>query len=658
MAKGFTCEFNHPLATIVGARVDGMTAAGYIAISWEGLVDHSPNETPGIQFMFRNSAPDSVPMLRHYPDAGMDKDAVVVVNEGFPRPGVDLPPGQFRPPLWIDFDRPQRAVGLEFGYVFIPDINRLRIGRSQVRLTAFDGNGNPLEKVAPDGNHIPIQSTAEPLVPSLQPQVAKGTAFNQIGVIDIDGRISSVKLEFLSDIDSPQNVSIVEQQVVSRVWHEVTVPAIAKQGCLLVDSDPQASADNNIPIPPVCDAVGPVTLTLPNRCDKAAVWMRGFKYQFLDDQPHQLYYHGAGIQDPSTFSTNPGGQITLTPFGFIDTDPTAASPHYRVLVYYTLLAWDSTQVDLFSTAGFLSDHVMHENLINWIDLSDPCPQAMTPSGVPDSTDTCGPLFGGLQWFLFGTSKPQEISEIDLTMGTEAEPSGLHRVMPGAIKFGVAPTLKVKDGQGYDFGVGGIVLTGRSLHLGPDHLSKPAADFTDAWFGAIELVSGPEPPRPSFDSWTLGWSDVRGIHAAWPVWDHHDDQANRDLAADMAFLAVRHWEFGPDGPVRELEVEFRGERYDDSCALDWQLALGISSKPKGHDENRFAFALPPTFGAVMRNTNFIKAQLLIQGLGFVGFVGGSVPPHEIGAVSNQGDAACSIISVERGGPDDQLFQYVF
>jgi hypothetical protein len=127
---------------------------------------------------------------------------------------------------------------------------------------------------------------------------------------------------------------------------------------------------------------------------------------------------------------------------------------------------------------------------------------------------------------------------------------------------------------------------------------------------------------------------------------------------MAFLAIRDWEFGPDGPVRELEAEVRGERYDDSGAVDWQMAVGISSQPKGHDEGRDAVAFPATFGPVVRNTLFAKPQLLIQDLGFVGLLGGSVPPTQLGAIANQGDAACSITAVERGGRDDALFQYMF
>src|SRR5262249_46603581 len=153
----------------------------------------------------------------------------------------------------------------------------------------------PLETRAPDGTPIAIKSTAEPLVRLDDRRVAQGTVSNRIGVIDFAGRISSVKLEFLRDLDHPPQ-KIVEPQVISRIWHEELPPAAGPQDKVAFLPGPSPNDPWLAGIEP-----GPRTFTLPYHCNRAAVLMRGFKLKFLDRGPRKIKQLGCGIEGTGVF---------------------------------------------------------------------------------------------------------------------------------------------------------------------------------------------------------------------------------------------------------------------------------------------------------------------------------------------------------------------
>src|SRR5262249_30843545 len=111
-----------------------------------------------------------------------------------------------------------------------------------------------------------------------------------------------------------------------------------------------------------------------------------------------------------------------------------------------------------------------------------------------------------------------------------------------------------------------------------------------------------------------------------------------------------------GPIRQLEAEVRGERYD-GRVVDWQAGYGASTSATDPGEAHDVFAFP-TRAAVVRKTRFARPQLLRQGLSLVGVIDQNVSPSQTGAVSNQGDAGVSITAITRGGPEDFLFDYLF
>ncbi len=123
----FECQFSPALATVAGANVgpsarnpDTPAGLGFRTIPWDTGAFQSPNEVPGLQFAVRVSHPWSNPLLKqveHVDAADVhDTTQTLLVNEGFPGPGLELRPGEYRPSLWIDFETPQRAVGIEYGY--------------------------------------------------------------------------------------------------------------------------------------------------------------------------------------------------------------------------------------------------------------------------------------------------------------------------------------------------------------------------------------------------------------------------------------------------------------------------------------------------------------------------------------------------------------
>jgi hypothetical protein len=650
--KQFECFFNGPLAVVVGGAVN-LVDPQFTTISWDGLA--SLLNVPGIQFSARRNSIDpnqaSVPTLEQMQIPGVPGTPTVLVNEGF----AGMPP---RPALWLDFDRPQRAVGLEFGFKNLQGVPRDKLGRSVVVLTAFDRSDNVLT-FADSNNQVRTISTdaATPLVQSVG--VLSGSFANRIGVADWNGRISAVKLEFGGDV--------VEPQVLLRVWHEAPLPAAVRQGFLVVDSAP------NLPPAPPAEPY-PRSMLLPALCDRALVMLRGFKFMFLDGNdhtglPHSLTSLGVGFTAPFDYTTDPGGAITLNPSGNLSTGE-MVSPPTRILLYYTLLAWDSTQVELQTqnTSVFGANGNSGDNLNLHLQLPDNSCAESRPIPPELERIRCGQLFGAPISFQFDTSEPKTITEIDLTTGHQFN-GRLHRNVENGmntIDWEVSPYLQLGGDGPFRFSFEGIVISGRSLRSGADHVVTPNDDRVSAGnFGSVGLPVPSIGPRANADTWQIGWSGVRDFTIAWPVVDTPGDPQffTPDVPADVAFVSFGDWELRPGGAflskagtIRQLEVELRGERYD-GRVVDWQAGLGISIETGNPGEEHYAFAYE-TCGAVVRRTRFARAQLLAQGPSWAGISDTTVPCADVGSLINAGDAAVSITDIQRGGPSDARFDYNF
>ncbi len=439
-------EFCSPFSTVVGADLGELPPAPYgRTISWDDLPDDaSPNAVPGIEFSVRKARPESVPVLRTLSvEVGRGRvDRKILINGV--EAGYEPDPTRPRPSLFIDFAVPQRAVGLEFGF-FVDDesADERVIDPGRVRLIAHDRDGVVL-----------LESSAGV---TRTGNLEANTVFNVIGVRHQGGAIRSVELRF----GGPDN-PIQEPQIVSRIWHEPLPPAAVLQGTLALEGEPVRRAgpggrevepgarpdepgfspdeDESEPgagaggrrgpayrLPPPVDQqgqpipFGPAQITLPFLCDRALAMMRGFKLQFLDQLPHEVHEIAAGLNNWSVFRVEPGGTITLDPSGWLLSDTRDAFGYgvpYRVLIYYTLLAWNADQMELYTSEVFdAQSNLTQDDLASGsIEKRDPCPVPDAERMGADPTAVCGPLFGGMQWFRFRTPRDQEYGQIFLATG--------------------------------------------------------------------------------------------------------------------------------------------------------------------------------------------------------------------------------------------------
>ena len=398
----FDAEFCSPLATVIGADLHLVEPLGAgRAISWEALPDGtSPNALPSIECSFRSVRPGSVPVVKDVEvllGLGSRQRRKVAINGV--EDGHELDPLQPRPSLFIDFFLPQRAVGLECGFL---GADGREIDSRRVRLIARDSAGDVL-----------VDSTGTDLFPV---PWAANAIFYLIGVRHQGGAIRSIELRF----GDPDQV-VLEPQMIYRVWHEPLPPAAVTQGTAAVEFNPTVPAGdgNGIGVPPHDGPLGPITIRLPFACDRAVVMMRGFRMFFLDQHPHKVELMDAYISGPprgdrsaGTFTTEPGGRITIVPYGNMTSGDGTG---YRVLIYYLVLAWNSEQMEIFPVGGVQGDNPALRGLFSsQITLPDPCPPPRAECDFPGSV--LGPLSGSLQGFSLLARPAQEVELLGLHMG--------------------------------------------------------------------------------------------------------------------------------------------------------------------------------------------------------------------------------------------------
>jgi hypothetical protein len=206
---------------------------------------------------------------------------------------------------------------------------------------------------------------------------------------------------------------------------------------------------------------------------------------------------------------------------------------------------------------------------------------------------------------------------------------------------VATTVQGSDQSTYFWNASGLFLTGDGLR---------ASYFPGLVHGVAIPVSNVG-PRPGPDAFLWGEAERYPFRSKGlaPI-----------VRADVAFTAHGGvTNMGPNGAVRELELEFKGSHYDGQIE-DWWLGVGISAQPPGQQEsNYFGGALPLAGGLARAGPLAPISRPLTRDLRFDDAVPGLLQflPAQFGAIRNPGTSRLLINQVTTSGPNVDEFGFI-
>ena len=676
-------EFCSPLFTIVGGDGSGLSEVEVTQQKlWPdpGSVAGSPNGIAGIEFTVREVRPGSVPILRklRLRSGTGHVERVVLVNGA--EADFETEPGSARPPLIIDFILPQRAVALEFGFITdaVPGAALPFIGWNNVHLIARDGRGNVIAGATSTAEGIPDQQ-----------EIIADRASAVIGVRHSEGEIASVELHFVDPADDEK------VQIVARIWHEALPPAAVLQGTLVTEGgrgsfaeftgvgwqlpDPTDRDGNSIPFRTERSRSVP----MPFRFNRAVVMLRGFKLQMLDGIPHEVQRIAAEVnprlvggppqQKPGVFIFERGSSVVLEPRGALITRE-RRPPGYRVHIYFTLVGWDSDQVDVAVEQGEQSQSLQQESVASGIPLGirDACLNSRGFEG-------CGELFGALQGFEFQMPRDQEVDRLTMTVGADLSAPGVSGLR--AAGFAMVPIEEneipalTRARSRVDWGFGSFLSGGDVdyTYNNPDVLNPlvpTIASIVPSPYSRTVRGAVMAGPSVRLENWEQGFR-VYAFPEVGPRPDpqtFYDDEALPEsiVEGDLAFVGLGAFTFHLEDPVRELEVELLGDTYD-GRVLRCKLGGGISSTHAGlitgsafgsggPDLEGRANAIPAV-GCLSRRSVVPRPQLQIQHLEFVGWTGLlTYSPSVLGAIRNVGNIPAVLTNIQRSGPQHLSFMF--
>jgi hypothetical protein len=602
LREQFSCEFSTYLSRVVGStavHADPRPLAdlGFVVQGWEADVNSTPFVQP-IGLNVRRLSDASQPVLREVNHAG--RNIVALVNE-LGSGGLDPDASVPRPSLWLDFDFPQRAVGLDYGLQ--PSADTRAVRAAGVTLMAYNEQGAFI--VGSDGDGCAVNAMGVKLELGCFPadanrNVSLSSLSNRIGVRDASGRIASVELRFghtrVDQSDNPDR-RIDEPQVVSRIWREGLPPAAVLQGLVGIDGDRSGSQS----LPPFAQRYlvnpGPRTFALPYRFDRAVAFLRGFRLEASGAPAQSLGRIAFGMQQNAfEFIAGQGDPLILTPLGSVRHKPPGEAIPFDIVSYYTVVAWDSRQVEIGWAPG--------ESQVSW-------PQRLTRPefyGADSHTQvtriypplTGERLFAGLQSVQIELSDEDEIENLILWpgyqrgLGWPVIDAPMLQNIAGSAMWRMQTRVDTDDDRLHLANARIVMLGGKStsLALGAD----PAASFVDdpETFGATAnwvpdpvFATAPVGPRLPPRSTTHDAASIRDpLRLAWP------------LRATVPFLTMGYIYAGPRERLGEIDVEHRGEFYNGRM-VDWSMSYGMSDDPRSSsiDSTRRGIRGFPTFGAI-------------------------------------------------------------
>lgn len=602
----FECIFNRPITSIVGGNLASFAGRGFDP---RHLVDWGESGAAlRMQFAARAGA-GSEPRLERRkvtvdgePGGPEGVERVVLVNRGQPlsRP-IDYATAHTRPSLWLDFYLPQRAVGLEFGLVDLSaeGVSRPGLGpgvgpdTEGVRLIAYGEDGKPLTYRDADGVFQSLESDANQLQGGrLQPDRVS----HRIGLVDQQARIRSVELRFGAfEPNRLERGRIVEPQMIYRVWHEALPVAAVLEGEVSAAYGPGEPAE-----PPL------ETKQLPFRCDRAAALLRGFRLR-RDDGEQQVRRLAVRlvaepVEDP------PGLRVGVV--GDLSRDGTTAG---EVGASYTIVAWDSTQTDLYLNSGAADGAWASSPTRSEIELPErrAAPfEAQVPLAEGFRIDVLdvepwSALSPGRWWMAIGRSGGSADGGWtfrDPVVGPASSvfsPVSIDRGADGSLVWRAAAGTHASGLLGdilpVALGFGGSVLGGESVRF-----AVPRGFVTQTEHGTLEI-------------------DPAVVRAG--------DVSPR-LETEVAFVGLESFRVEAGGGFTEVEVAVSGAVHDGST-VDW----GASGRVVSEDGDAGLFAVP-LFGGVVRRAVFEDLRIDVRDASCDGGVVGLVSACDgIGAVRN-------------------------
>jgi hypothetical protein len=508
-----------------------------------------------------------------------------------------LEPDQPWPPLVIDFDRPQRAVGLEFVAPSIDGHSEGRYAAAAYRLEAFDAAGNAIPSCESDATHLTSDERNNAgLVGRLLTDRVR-----YIGVRDDFGQIASVRFRTLRERErNPNNPGpqIRNPPAVIRIWHEPLPPAAVLQS--------EIELVGPAGIPGSLDGVS-LPIRLPFALDRAVVFLRGFRFEFLDQRPRPV--NGLGVRvgnvnnGRAELEVDAFREVKVRVSGTLD-PPGPDQPAFSVRAYFGLLAWDSRQVlmhphdgdvilgrnpdqsgDPFSPSGQTYKlGVNSEDYVGWAVYG--VPHAVMAAGASNGFYDVGMTAYFHAGIRFGVSNTATTGLARLSASTQTA----SRELAGAamrVYHALGATARVYTHSAPEL----TLLPGiRPLMLdGPGQAGR---------IDANPYAIAPRPLGPRQESPNGGfqfWSDL--VLGEGPA--HINPfviEIDRDV--DLAVVSLDSFRFEPQDQIRELDVEVRGKKHEDRF-VEYQLGAGTATKPLGQPEAHFIPFVPLVSGVVTR-----------------------------------------------------------
>jgi hypothetical protein len=628
--SNFASEFDSPLAIVVGDMPTGVHPRSRL-VDWSGASPFSlANDAPGLPFVFQAPPGEHTILIgRNIIANGQQRSMKVAYNA--PDAFGERPTSRR---IAFAFALPQRAVGVEVGYISSDSDGDGNLASHNFRMVARTSNGMSIES---GGSDLMFRRH----VPSFAMVVA-------MAVRDVGGQIVSVEVYLQGDEVRP-----LDNIFIGRVWCEALPPAAVWQGVVTAGNTDAFIAQQHRNHPDVLSRTvveDGATLPLPFRCDRAIVLPRGIHLTSVADQPGETRGFRINLDSDATYISQPGGSIRLNASGrwWLRDEEERETFNATAAVYVTVLAWDSQQVDLYSAPVRPVPSIVANGQPVTVTVPNPNPAAVAAiADGQDPTQASGTLFAGLTTMNMSWSEWSSLESVQFSVGT-VNGGGLTRdsSQPGLLRVGdvaqLTPPRLTHAGDHVTWGVVfslGDTDTGHDRGTFPDHadrgiiLTGQGLRVAGPWvarFGVPDTGRRSSQARPYF----VSQLDVVRLGAGMPI------------DADLACVSLGGMIVIPDNEdIRGFDVEVRGAEYSGGD-LVYELGGGGDTGPD--NEPFFCTPIPYVFGVVRRTLE--GRERVVSRDAVFGWYEGliTVGPEIPGVLRNEGNTTIAVTGLSLEG----------